>query len=250
MNKIIKVIALISMLFTAAVMSGCHIDRAAALFSGKSINPSGDVTRVKKNFTGFSAVSVGSGFELIIKMGNSESVEIEANENLHQYIEAVQHGESIEFGIKNNVNFNSDAKVKIYITAKNLNNIEASGGSYVSAETIIKSNDLSLELSGGSELKSEINCNNLKISLSGGSIIDISGKCSEYNSDLSGGSIVKGENFVSDNLSADLSGGSIISIICNGSLTVNASGGSSVTYTGHGVIRSSDLSGGSEINKM
>jgi hypothetical protein len=241
MNKLRKIIVLFFVLCVPIALMSCFIDN-------HTVHSSGNKTRIKKDFSNFSGISVGSGFELIIKFDNSESVEIETSDNLIPYIIAEQNGSSLKFRTQNNVHFDNRSDVKIYVSAKKLNAIDGSGGSIIRAENNFITDDLALELSGGSEFKSMVECDKFTTSLSGGSTAQISGKSGQIVVELSGGSKIKGKDFSSEDLVASLSGGSIISLIVNGKLTVNASGGSHVNYTGTGIVQTSDLSGGSEIN--
>ena len=242
MNKLRKVVLLSLSLIIFLAFMGCLIDR-------HEIHAAGDIKKVKKDFSNYSAISVSNGFELIIKQDGSESVEIEADENLLSHIEAIQRGESIEFGIKDHISFGRNSSVKIYVSVKNLHAIEGSGGSEIKSETGIKSDNLAIDLSGGSEFKSRIESRKTVIELSGGSEMTLTGKSDEFVVSCSGGSKIKASDLTADNLVAELSGGSSVHLIVTGQLSVDASGGSSVTYSGGGTIKASDLSGGSEINK-
>jgi hypothetical protein len=242
MKKLGKVILLFSAFSVLFAFMGCFMDNHV-------VHAAGDVKKVKKDFSNYSAISVGSGFELIIKQDGSESVEIEAAENILSHIVAEQKGESISFYMERNLSFDRSSPVKIYVSAKNLNALSGSGGSEIKTEGGLKADNLAIELSGGSEFKSKLDCNKTAVELSGGSEMTLSGKSSEFTVSCSGGSEIKASELTTENFTAELSGGSQVHIIITGQLTVEASGGSSVNYTGGGVIKGSDLSGGSEINK-
>jgi len=242
MKKMRTITISIFVIFISTTVMSCFLDN-------HTIHVAGDVKKVKKDFSNFTSVCVGSGFDLIIKQDGTESVEIEANENLFQHIIAEQTGGSITFRAQNNTNFSSDRVIRIYVSAKTIEAISGSGGSEIKIIDQLKSKNLAVELSGGSELKAEIECDNLALEVSGGSEVSLTGKSNRFTVSCSGGSEIKAKNLTIENLTAELSGGSVVDVLVNGEVVVEASGGSSVNYTGNGVIKAADLSGGSEINK-
>lgn len=249
MKRFLRFFLLFTLSFVFLAAIGCHFEKGTICFAGKGISPEGEMKKVKKDFKDFSEISISSGFKLELKLGTEESVEIEAQENLHQYIKAEQSGDNLYFGIIDNHHFNNDAKVIIHVTAKEISSLSGSGGAEIKGIGAIKSGNLALALSGGSWFKSEVDCRTFAIALSGGSTVKASGKCENLEFSASGGSIMKSYDLETENLDASLSGGSKLILKVNGSLKVDASGGSEVEYTGNGIVKSFDLSGGSEVNK-
>jgi len=136
-------------------------------------------------------------------------------------------------------------KLKAYVSFKNLDRLEGSGGSDISIDGSVKVAKLALEVSGGSDFDGKIETDELKIQASGGSDVDISGKAARLTIDASGGSDFKGYDLVSDICNVEASGGSDVHITVNKELSANASGGSDVYYKGSGLIRDLKTSGSS-----
>lgn len=213
----------------------------------KEIYPSGSITREEQYFNNFTAVEVHDGFELILTYTDNESVIIEANQNLQHYIHAWQSGNRIIFERDNDVYFDRCAHVRIYVSASKLKNIDASGGSNISATNTLQADHLSLQFSGGSRLTAELDCNGVSADLSGGSRINITGTANTFRVDVSGGSQFLDYGFAVRYLDCHASGGSKGNCTVEESLDVEASGGSNINYQGEGRVLSSDLSGGSRL---
>ena len=94
---------------------------------GETIVPSGDITRVTKDISGFKSISVQSGFELILSFGNSEKVEVETYENIQKYVGVYLTDDVLEIRKYNNVDFLGNPSVKIHVTAKQIAAINAGG---------------------------------------------------------------------------------------------------------------------------
>jgi hypothetical protein len=240
LSKQIFIVVVISLISFA--LSSCRMEDGF-------LEPMGNIVTVNKSFSNYSEISVSSGFQLYLKQDGTESVEIETNDNLLPYIVAYQKGRVLTFERDNRVNFSRNSIVRIYVSAKTLSALSASGGSSLRAETAINSDNLGLNFSGGSRLKAEINSESIFANISGGSTFDFSGKSNTLILNGSGGSIVNGSSHQTESLTAEISGGSILNLTVNKTLSINVSGGSIINYSGNGVIISSIVTGGSRVLK-
>ena len=153
--------------------------------------------------------------------------------------------------IKSNINLDwGNRKMKAYVSFKNLDKLEGSGGSDIMVEGSIKVSTLSLDVSGGSDFEGKVEANDLKVDASGGSDVKISGTVKKLDIDASGGSDFKGYELAADVCNLQASGGSDVYITVNKELSAEASGGSDVFYKGNGTVREMKSSGSSSIKKV
>jgi hypothetical protein len=210
---------------------------AMAAFSQKTIN---DPNAQKRQVPSFTGIEVGGGIDLYLSQG-TEAVAVSASE--------IKYRDNIKTEVKNGVlhiyydansNFHvewGNRKLKAYVSFKNLDQLEGSGGSDIKVDGTITVPTLSLHVSGGSDFDGKVNINDLKVDASGGSDVDISGTAKELNVEASGGSDFKGYELITDNTTVDASGGSDIYITVNKELNATSSGGSDIHYKGNGLIR-------------
>ncbi|MGV3594960.1 MAG: head GIN domain-containing protein [Sediminibacterium sp.] len=203
----------------------------------------------------FHAVQVSNGIDLYLTQSSEEAVAVSAvsNEYRDKIITEVVDGVlKIYYEKKDGWNWGSNTgnkKLKAYVSLKNLDKLGASGGSDVSLETVIRSNKLSISISGGSDLKGEIQCDELSLSASGGSDAIIKGKAAQVKITASGGSDVEGYGLITDVCRVVSSGGSDVSITANKQMDATASGGSDIHYKGNATATTSK-SGSSDIRKV
>jgi len=82
----------------------------------ETITPSTAITTVEKNITDFNALEVAGDFEVFITSGAAtESVQVEANENLQEHITIEKSGKTLEIKMKGNININGNETTKVYI---------------------------------------------------------------------------------------------------------------------------------------
>jgi len=228
-------------LFSLLVIAGLITTASAQ----KTIN---DANAQKRNVSGFHAIEVSGGIDLYLSQGE-EGVAVSASkEEYRAKIKTEVKDGVLKIWYEWNSNFRMDwgnRKLKAYVSFKNLDRLEGSGGSDISVDGSIKVAKLAMEVSGGSDFDGKVETDELTIHASGGSDVDISGKAAKLTIDASGGSDFKGYDLASDICNVEASGGSDVHITVNKELSANASGGSDVYFKGTGLIRDLKTSGSS-----
>ena len=227
-------------LFSLLVITGL----ITAASAQKTIN---DANAQKRNVSGFHAIEVSGGIDLYLSQGE-EAVAVSAakDEFRDKIITEVKDGVLKIYFESKNVKIDwGNRKMKAYVSFKNLDRLEGSGGSDISVDGSIKVAKLEMEISGGSDFDGKVETDDLKVQASGGSDVDISGKASRLTIGASGGSDFKGFDLASDICNVEASGGSDVHVTVNKELSANASGGSDVHYKGTGLIRDLKTSGSS-----
>ena len=160
-------------------------------------------------------------------MSQSEfSVEVEADDNLLQYIRTEVRDGRLEISLSRSVKTGNPMRVRI--SAPNIDRVEASGASRVNVSNL-KNSEIALDTSGAS-----------KINLSGETsklIVDVSGA-----SNIDAGSLSAGTAII------DASGASKISVNVISELVADASGASRITYAGSPSVNKS-TSGASSVSQ-
>lgn len=203
----------------------------------------------------FHAVQVSNGIDLYLTQSSEEAVAVSAGTDEYRdkiITEVVDGVLKIYYEKKDSWNSGSNTdnkKLKAYVSVKNLDKLGASGGSDVSLESVIRSNKLSIAISGGSDLKGEIICDDLSLSASGGSDATLKGKATQARISASGGSDVDGYDLITDVCKVVSSGGSDVNITANKQMDATASGGSDIHYRGNATATTSK-SGSSDIRKV
>lgn len=196
--------------------------------NGKNYGPLVKETRKVKNFDG---LEVSHGIDVFLTMGNNEHLELEAPEGLIEHLVTEVKGETLKIYLDKNLGW-TYSDIKIYLEAKKIQKIHASGGSDVKCENTIESRDLDLRASGGSDIKLEVDTKNLEVNVSGGADIVLSGKTEEITAKTSGGSDLKAFDLVAQYADLEASGGSDIKITVEEELEARTSGGADIEYMG------------------
>lgn len=132
--------------------------------------PSGNITTIEKDITGFDALDVSHDFKVFVQFSDSEeSVRIEADDNFAEYIIVEKIGSTLHISLKRIQNIRGKRTLNAYITTATLNEIEASGDSQVTLENELKTEQLKIDLRGDSQLQGPITANRLQVGIGGDS---------------------------------------------------------------------------------
>jgi len=134
------------MLFT--LLSGALLTHAAtAQKKRETIEGNGNLVTRTVSVQPFTQLKASGVYELKLAQGGTEGVKIEADENLQDLFTVKNEGNKLVIDMKktDNVNLKLKNKIKIYVTFKNLNNLELSTVGNVLSEEKLAFDDLKLE---------------------------------------------------------------------------------------------------------
>ena len=223
-------IAIIAIVVVAAIVAVAAIIVASGtpIIPGTVIGSGHSVTQ-EENLTGFTSVTVSSGFRFTITYSSSYSVNVTTDDNLLSYLQVTRTGDSLSVGLKPGYAYLS-ATPKVAISMPDITRLDLSGGSSGTMNGFVMSHDFAVTASGGSGVTVSGEGRSLTLEASGGSHLDLT-------------------NFSVTNANVDLSGGSQATVHLSGTLDANLSGGSQLYYLGSGTVGNVNLSGGSIVSK-
>lgn len=210
------------------------------------VQGNGNVKSEERSVDSFDQISVGGAFDVYLTQGDTESLRVEADENLLPLIETtVRNGRLV---IRSRENIGEAKELNVYVTFRELNKIETSGACEIKNEGQLNFSNLVLKGSGALEIDLSLRAEKLEGEYSGASEVDLEGSAEVCEFKLSGASELDAEGLVVQQMKIDLSGASEAEVQVTQNLKVHASGASSVVYTGNPAI-DQHTSGASSVRK-
>lgn len=223
---------------------------AVASTSCKKIKGSNTITTEVRAVSNFTQVEVEDAFEVYVTYSpTQELVEVEAPDNLHEFIEANVVAGKLKLHFKHNKRISTKTPVKVHITTTQLDHFDLSGASSVVLNNQLVASNFELDMSGASNFEGEVNVTHGDIELSGASTAKVNGTAMNAFVDLSGASTLRKYEFEIETLDVKLSGASTAFLTILNSMSVELSGASTLNYKGDPVITQINTSGASNINK-
>ncbi|MFK7787798.1 MAG: head GIN domain-containing protein [Crocinitomicaceae bacterium] len=248
MKKIPVILALVAVAVVAYSMSN-YTASSNYTTSSKTITASTNITKEIRNVFDFDKLEVQGVFQVDVSYSSKEEVEIEAPDNLHEYIELNVKSGTLNIELSRNTQINSSCSIKIHIKTSKLNGFELSGASSVKLNNTLKDNSLSIESSGAASFKGDVDVNEAAIELDGAATVNLSGNATNANLELSGASQINDYSFEVDHLEIELSGASSAKITSSKAIVGDVSGASSLTYRGNPSKKNVSVSGAATMSK-
>lgn len=187
---------------------------------------SGRMATESRAVSGFTQIDVSSVFQVEITAQSEFGVEVEADDNLLQFIRTEVRDGKLEISLARSVKTSNPMRVRI--TAPNIDRIEASGASRVNLSNL-RNSELTVDTSGASK-------------------ISVSGETSRLIVDVSGASNIDAGSLSAATANIDASGASKVDVNVANELTADASGASRITYAGSPSV-SKSTSGASSVSQ-
>ena len=232
------------LLFSAALLfASCEfLDR-------ESINGNGKIATRERNVGAFNSIEANGAFEVHVQQASANSVKVETDENLMEYIDVYTEGSTLILRPKKGFSLDPSKEITVYASAPEFKDLEVNGASKIIGDGPLSGNDLELHATGASELTMEVKTAKLKAELSGASHLNLKGSSSTVSTEASGASHVKCMDLVTDETTLHLSGASSAEVNADKQLTIEASGASNVKYRGNANINQKS-NGASSVEKV
>lgn len=131
----------------------------------------------------FTGLRVSSGIDVYLKQAGNESIEVEADENLHEYIlteirDGVLH-------VYTEANIREAEMKRVYVTMRDISSLKTSSAGDIIGETPVKTDRLELSASSAGDIKLEINAKEIEANISSSGDVTLTGEADILNADLS-----------------------------------------------------------------
>ncbi len=192
----------------------------------------GNVVTKKRNISDdFVRIKASRGLDVYITKSRNVSLEVEADQNLHELIETeVRDGTLI---ITSSKNIWRASSKKIHLSVDNISEILVSSGAEIYSENTFSSEKLVLDVSSGAQVNLELKVGELTCKTSSGSDVKLSGEADSFTASSSSGSDIKAYNLKTKNCTAKASSGSDIKLNVSNSFVGKATSGADIKFKGH-----------------
>ena len=214
----------IMLILSLGLLSACNFSVA---------NGSGKVISQERQVSGFSRVSLSGIGQLIISQGSTESLTIDAEDNVLPLITTTVTGDTLHIDFKNDnfqVNVIPTKPIIYHLSVKNINGIQLSGAGSVDGANLTSDN-LSVSSSGAGSIRLRtITAQTLTSEISGVGGCDLSGKVTSQTIEISGSGSYNAPDLESQNATVVISGAGGATVWATTALNVTISGAGSVNY--------------------
>lgn len=193
---------------------------------------SGNVITDTRDVSGFDRVNLSGIGDMVLEQGDSEQLEIEAEDNVIDHITTEVRDGTLYIGFDEDHIIPTET-IRFNLTMRDIHGLETSGVSNIQTEKI-NTDELEIDLSGTGNINiDDLSAERLDIGVSGAGNFTAEGKVDEQKIKLSGAGNYDGEDLESQNTEVTISGLGKVTVWATERLDVTISGTGNVDYYGN-----------------
>jgi hypothetical protein len=225
------------LLLSAALLALAGVTSGCVMYPG--IPGSGTIVSETRSVEGFDAVSVGGSGTVYITQGDTESLQVQADDNLLPYLRTeVSGGELKIWWERGNLRF---SKGPVYtLEVKKLERLELSGSLRAEIDRL-KAENFEGRISGSGKIElGQLEAGKVRFRVSGSGDVAIrEGRADSLNLGISGSGNARMPGFQAGDVEVSISGSGNAEVQVKNSLDADVSGSGNVTYIGSPKVNSS-----------
>jgi len=197
----------------------------------KTVYGNGKVVKKDRSPMQASGVRVSTGIDVYLTQGSDFKLEVEADENLHEYIITEVHNGVLS--VYTDVNIRDAEMKKVYVTLKEINSVSTSSAGDVIGETPVKTENLRLSASSAGDIKLEIYAETIDANISSSGDVTLIGETDMLEADLSSAGDLNAFNLKAREADVSASSAGDADIYVTEKLNARSSSAGDINYKGN-----------------
>ncbi|MEM5564355.1 head GIN domain-containing protein [Psychroserpens sp. AS72] len=191
----------------------------------------------------FTEIEVSRGLDVYLTQSESQSLKVQADENLHDIIITEVENGVLKIYAEENIKRSESKKIMVNVTDLTL--ISATSGSDVYSTNTLKADTIKLSTTSGADLEIELDAQSTTLASTSGSDLRVKGTTNTLSASATSGSDIDAQHLISQTCSASVTSGADIIVHAEEKITANATSGGDIKYYGNPKTESvSDTSAG------
>lgn len=239
---------LVVTLVAAWLLAGCGADLQNIASDMDTVEGSGNVVREPREVSGFTEVALTGIGNLTIRQTGSESLTIEAEDNIIPELTTEVENGRLTLGVEPNTDLRPTEPINYELTVKDLNALQTLGAGEIDAGSI-NTDNLEIASSGSGEISvANVEANNLKVTSAGSGEVKTAGRVDSQVVDISGTGSYQAEDLESQEAEVDVKGSGEATVNVTDELDARITGSGSIEYVGDPTI-SQEVRGSGELRR-
>lgn len=242
-----KILSLLSflILFASVLITSSQTQAQSTTIKGN-----GNVSKETRSISSFSKIELNSVMNVFLKQSGTESITIEADNNLFKYIETYVKDNTLYIETKENYNIQKSKKLNVYVSFKDLNNLTNNSVGNVKSENQFNLSSFNIENNSVGNLNLDLTCKNLNAEINSVGNVTLSGKADNANIENNSVGNLDAFDMITVNLSIENNSIGNSEVHATGEISIESNGVGNVLYKGDPKVKSLEKSGIGNVKKM
>jgi len=233
-----------SLLLLAMVLMSCRFGSVNVELNRQTIDASGNLKTETREVSEVERITLEDFGDLTIIQGDTESLSIEADDNLFPYLQSEMRGRELVLKVKDGYEVTTDATIRYTLKVKNLNRIALAGAGNVTAEKL-NVGDLALIVEGSGNIRiADLQAKSLRSEASGTGNFDLKGKVDSQTLTITGAGNYACGDLQSEEGTVTINGAGNVTIWTVEKLDITINGFGNVNYYGNPRVSQTITGGG------
>ncbi len=221
--------------------------------SWKVVKGNGHLKKETRSAADFTSLVSRGPINVKIEKGQSNQIEVEADENILPYIETKVENGKLTIQSKKNVNLKTHSKMIVYVSMTTIQSLQLSGSGNIETTGNFNGDDRAqIQLSGSGNIHlSSGSFKDVDFAISGGgNIVAKGGTANQVSVSISGSGNIYISDIAAENVEVKISGSGNTKVSADKSLSAKISGSGNVFYKGSAKDISSKVAGSGKLIKI
>ena len=213
----------------------------------ETIYGSGNVVTEERDIGEFTGLKVSSGIDVVIRQGNEISLELEADDNLHEAIITEVVDNTLKIYTRKNIR--KARSKKVFLVYEDLNTIRISSAGDVTGENTLQTKRLDIDLSSAGDLTLDVEAENISCDISSSGDARLSGSTEVLVVSLSSAGDLHAYELITKKAEVSCSSAGNARVYASEEFNLRSSSAGSIYYKGDGRVANSHTSSAGSIVK-
>jgi len=215
------------LLLFAAIFTACN---------ARIIRGSGNLITEARQVSNFDSIDLSGVGDVIITQGGSESLSVETDDNIMNYLETVVENGTLKLGFKPGFNMIDPSRLIFNVGVDDLTGLTISGSGNIKSDMIV-TDQLEVAVSGSGEVQiTNLSASRVSAEISGSGEVILDGDASAQDVAISGSGSYQADDLCSASVRVDVSGSGEATVCATETLDADVSGSGSVNYYGQASV--------------
>lgn len=238
-NKLYIMMAMLGML-----LNSCSLDTVR-------VSSDDAITYEDVNIIDYSTLEIANDFNAYVSFSDTEEhIQIEANENLHDYITTSKNGDKLRIALKNGVLIKGSKTLNVYITTNSITTFNVIADSNLYLETPLVTNTAKIKIAADSYFSGEVQVSDLELDMTADARADLYGHANHLDAKLSADAKLSDFELDVDHLKIKMTADCHADLTVNKTIDVEAFADCRLRYKGDAQIIRKNLKADSKVIKV
>lgn len=200
--------------------------------SCRQVTGSGNIITQARHVNQFNGVNLSGSIDVEVMNDASQSIKIEADDNIMPYIITSVENGMLEVYLKHHFSY-QNIHAKVYVSAPALQRLFVSGsGSITSAGTLKETEQVETRVTGSGDIKASVDAPSVTADVIGSGTITLQGRTKNFDCSIGGSGDIKCGELLSENTTASITGSGTAHVYASVHLIGKIIGSGDILYRG------------------